>query len=235
MCTLFSKKSTLCLFATLLLTIGNTYSQDITPAEDEAIVKVTVSSIDGKPRKKDEITFISAKSGKTFKTITNTDGKSMILLKKADKYDVYYNNLNEKEKVQQFEIPQSEGKYTLNLSLKYDPPRTITLKNVFFDTGKASLRSESYAALNDLFDALKMKPEMIVEIAGHTDNVGSKSANQQLSEQRAVSVKKYLTQKGIDSKRIIAKGYGDTEAVADNDSNDGRQQNRRTEVRIVSE
>ncbi|MFZ4398986.1 MAG: OmpA family protein [Bacteroidales bacterium] len=223
------------LFLIFLLNFSICFSQNQSPAEDEAIVKVTVSSIDGIPRKNDEITFISNKSGKTFKIITDAIGKSVIMLKKADKYDVYYNNLNEKEKVQQFEIPKSEGKYTLNLTLKYDPPRTITLKNVFFDTGKASLRTESFSALNDLFDALKLKSTMVIEISGHTDNVGNKTANLQLSEQRAISVKNYLTKKGIDGKRIIAKGYGDTEAVAENDTEEGRQQNRRTEVRIISE
>jgi len=89
--------------------------------------------------------------------------------------------------------------------------------------------------LNDLVDALKLKTTMVVEIAGHTDNVGNKTVNQLLSEQRAMSVKNYLSKKGIDSKRIIAKGYGDTVAVADNDTEEGRQQNRRTEVRIISE
>ena len=106
---------------------------------------------------------------------------------------------------------------------------------MFFDSGKAILKKESYAALNELYDALKMKPAMVIEIAGHTDNVGSKEANQLLSEQRAVSVRAYLIRKGIAANRIQAKGYGDTEPVAYNDSSEGRQQNRRTEVRIISE
>ncbi|MFZ4413139.1 MAG: OmpA family protein [Bacteroidales bacterium] len=233
--TFLTKKTMGCLLAMLFLNLGNAFTQNTIAADDEATVKLTVTTIDGKARKNDEITFISSKSGKTFKTLTDALGKSVIFLKKADKYDVYYNNLNEKEKVQQFEIPKSEGKYTLTLSLKYDPPRTITLKNVFFDTGKASLRSESFAALNDLYDALKMKSSMHIEIAGHTDNVGSKSSNLLLSEQRALSVKNYLIKKGIDGKRIIAKGYGDAENVAYNDTEEGKQQNRRTEVRIISE
>jgi OOP family OmpA-OmpF porin len=228
-------KYLLFIFTVIFLLPEFAKAQNSSPAEDEAIVKVTVTSIDGKPRPNDEITFISSKSGKTFTTITNTEGKSVIMLKKGDKYEVFYNNLNEKEKVQQFEIPESKGKYTLNLTLKYDPPRTITLKNVFFDTGKASLRAESFAALNELVEALKIKPTMVIEIAGHTDNVGNKNSNQLLSEQRAMSVRTYLIKKGIDGKRIIAKGYGDTEAVSYNDTEEGRQQNRRTEVRIVSE
>ena len=221
----------------LILIVYATFAgaQTLTPAEDEALVKIKVSTMDGKARPNDEIIFVSSKTGNTFKSISNSEGKSAIVLKKADKYEVFYNNLNEKEKVQEFEIPDSKGKYSINLSLKYDPPRTITLKNVFFDSGKAILKKESYTALNDLYDALKMKPAMVIEIAGHTDNVGSKEANQLLSEQRAVSVRAYLIRKGIEGSRIQAKGYGDSEPVAYNDSTEGRQQNRRTEVRIISE
>ena len=221
----------------LILILYATFAgaQTLTPAEDEALVKIKVSTMDGKARPNDEIIFVSSKTGNTFKSISNSEGKSAIVLKKADKYEVFYNNLNEKEKVQEFEIPDSKGKYSINLSLKYDPPRTITLKNVFFDSGKAILKKESYAALNELYDALIMKPAMVIEIAGHTDNVGSKEANQLLSEQRAVSVRAYLIRKGIAANRIQTKGYGDTEPVAYNDSSEGRQQNRRTEVRIISE
>lgn len=227
---------TITIFFLLLINIHfGVYSQNLNPTEEEALVKVSVTSLDGKPRKNDEITFISKKQNKTFRTITDNNGKSLILLKKGDSYEVFYNNISEKEKVQQFEIPESKGKYTLNLTLKYDPPRTITLKNVFFDTGKATLRSESYAALNELVDALKIKSTMVVEIAGHTDNVGNKTSNQQLSEQRANSVKTYLVKKGIKPERIIAKGYGDSEPVSYNDTDEGKQQNRRTEVRIISE
>ena len=191
--------------------------------------------MDGKARPNDEIIFVSSKTGKSVTSISNKEGKSTIVLKKADKYEVFYNNLNEKEKVQEFEIPDSKGKYSINLSLKYDPPRTITLKNVFFDSGKAVLQKQSYTALNELYEALKMKPTMVIEIAGHTDNVGNQVANQLLSEQRAVSVRAYLIRKGIEGSRIQAKGYGDSEPVAYNDSSEGRQQNRRTEVRIISE
>ncbi len=219
----------------LMFFTGFAGAQNINPAEDEALVKIKVTTMDGKARPNDEIIFVSSKTGKTFKSISNSDGKSTIILKKADKYEVFYNNLNEKEKVQEFEIPDNKGKYSINLSLKYDPPRTITLKNVFFDSGKAILKKESFVALNELYDALKMKPAMVIEIAGHTDNVGNQAANQLLSEQRAVSVRVYLIRKGIDPKRIQAKGYGDTEPVAYNDNSEGRQQNRRTEVRIISE
>ena len=106
---------------------------------------------------------------------------------------------------------------------------------MFFETGFSSLKKESFSALNDLVDALKSKPSLNIEIAGHTDNVGNHEANQKLSADRANVVRDYLIKHGIEPNRVIAKGYGETQPVADNDSPEGRQQNRRTEVRIISE
>ena len=82
---------------------------------------------------------------------------------------------------------------------------------------------------------MQLKKSMVVEIAGHTDNVGNKDANQKLSEDRANSVRNYLIKKGITTERILAKGYGDTQPVADNSTDAGKQKNRRTEVRTIKE
>ena len=76
---------------------------------------------------------------------------------------------------------------------------------------------------------------MEIEIAGHTDNVGTIESNIKLSKERANSVRNYLIKKGISAKRVIAKGYGETQAVADNLTPQGRKKNRRTEVRIIKE
>lgn len=210
-------------------------AQTQSPADDEVTVNLSVTDMESKPRKSDKITFTGQKSRKSWVTVTNAEGKSLIYLKKGDTYEVYINNLSNNEKVKEFDVPETKNKITLNLELLYEPGRTITLKNVFFDTGKSTLRPESFAALNDLADALKLKPSLVIEIAGHTDNVGSKESNQVLSGQRAQSVRTYLLKKGIDGKRITTKGYGDTQPVGSNDTDEGRQQNRRTEVRIISE
>ena len=76
---------------------------------------------------------------------------------------------------------------------------------------------------------------MIIEIGGHTDDVGDEDKNQALSEKRANTVLQYLIKKGIDSKRLTAKGYGETKPVAYNTTAEGRQKNRRTEVSIIKE
>lgn len=109
----------------------------------------------------------------------------------------------------------------------------IILRNVFFDTGKFALRPESSTELERLLKLLNDIPRIKVEISGHTDNTGSEPLNLQLSENRAKSVVDYLVKKGIESNRVMYKGYGSSEPVASNDTYQGRQLNRRTEFKII--
>ncbi len=110
----------------------------------------------------------------------------------------------------------------------------IALRNIFFATGSATLTKESNSELDRLVKLLKDVPKLKIEISGHTDNVGSESMNQKLSEDRAASVVAYVISKGISKDRLTSKGYGSTRPVASNNSADGRQQNRRTEFEILS-
>ncbi len=113
--------------------------------------------------------------------------------------------------------------------------QTIRLNNIFFETAKAELRPESFAELDRVVELLKDKPTMEIEIAGHTDNVGTGALNKQLSEARAKAVESYLKSKGIAAKRMITKGYGDSKPVASNDTEEGKQQNRRVEFTILKQ
>ncbi len=119
------------------------------------------------------------------------------------------------------------------LRIKIEPPTTFTLEDVHFESGKATLRKSSYDRLNEMVEYMKSKPSVKLEIAGHTDNVGSKQDNKKLSLQRAKAVKNYLVEQGIEEKRLVAKGYGESQPVATNETKEGRQKNRRTEVRIL--
>ena len=101
------------------------------------------------------------------------------------------------------------------------------------DTGSANLRSESFTELGKLKDLLTENPSMAIEIYGHTDNVGSDQANQTLSENRAHAVFDYLVGHGIGKTRLAFKGFGETTPIDSNDTEDGRQSNRRTEFVIV--
>lgn len=109
----------------------------------------------------------------------------------------------------------------------------IRLNNIFFDFGKATLRPESYAELDEVVNVLKNNSKMEIEMSGHTDNVGSDDANLKLSEERAKAVKDYIVSKGIAESRIISKGYGKTKPVSTNDNEEGRQLNRRVEFTIL--
>lgn len=109
----------------------------------------------------------------------------------------------------------------------------IRLNNIFFDSGKYDLLSESFAELDILYGLLKDNRNIKIEIAGHTDAVGSDSDNLELSKNRANSVLKYLVGKGIASDRIVAKGYGETKFIAPNTTEEGKQLNRRVEFVIL--
>ncbi|MCK5656345.1 MAG: OmpA family protein, partial [Deltaproteobacteria bacterium] len=93
------------------------------------------------------------------------------------------------------------------------------------------IRTEAYPLLDEVASILEKNPEMEVEVQGHTDNTGSATYNQWLSEKRAQKVKDYLVSKGIDSSRLEAKGYGLTQPVASNATEEGRAQNRRVELK----
>jgi outer membrane protein OmpA-like peptidoglycan-associated protein len=108
----------------------------------------------------------------------------------------------------------------------------LTLGDVLFTTGRADLKPGATGNLNKLVAFLDKYPDRSVAIQGYTDSVGTEDYNQRLSERRADSVKSYLTGQGIGSTRLSALGKGRSDPVADNDSEAGRQQNRRVEVII---
>ena len=108
----------------------------------------------------------------------------------------------------------------------------LTLGDVLFDSGQASLKPGAASTIDRLSNFLASQPDRSLIIEGHTDSMGSDSFNQQLSESRAESVKAALVAKGIPSERIVAVGKGEAAPVAGNDTSAGRQQNRRVEIVI---
>jgi OOP family OmpA-OmpF porin len=110
----------------------------------------------------------------------------------------------------------------------------IRLNNIFFDTDKADLKPESEAELKRLYDFLLSNPSIKIEIAGHTDDRGSDSHNQVLSQARVNSVIAYLLEKGIKTERLIGVGYGESKPVGTNETEEGRAINRRVEFKILS-
>lgn len=114
---------------------------------------------------------------------------------------------------------------------KFRVANKIVLNNIYFDFQSYQIKTESEEVLNKIFNSLDSNPELRIEIAGHTDNVGTEESNLSLSQKRAESVKKYLTKKGISSDRLETKGYGESQPLASNDDEEnGRELNRRIEI-----
>ena len=111
--------------------------------------------------------------------------------------------------------------------------KKYVLSNVYFDFNSSILNNSSREALNQLWATLNKASDLVVEISGHTCNMGEAVHNQILSTARASSVVNYLVKKGIPGKRLTAKGYGAAEPLASNDTKVGRKTNRRTELKIV--
>lgn len=176
---------------------------------------------------------LTAPDGAKFVTPeTDVTGYAEVLVPVGKKYDLVYLSLGRQDIAAQVPVPD-EPNQNIKLTLRYkrfsEPPRLV-LEGVTFDTGKATLRPESHAQLDRVVEYLTYKKSARVEISGHTDNVGSAKKNKTLSEDRAQACREYLISRGIDGDRIVARGYGDEKPVASNDSEAGRQLNRRIEA-----
>lgn len=156
-----------------------------------------------------------------------TAGKNYGIAVKADGYLFHSEN---------FDIPDGSAYNLINKEIELKNIAVgskIALRNIFFDVGQATLRSESNAELDRLVKLLKDVPKLKIEISGHTDNNGSASLNNSLSQERAEAVVNYLKSKGIAANRMTAKGYGSSRPIASNNTAAGRQENRRTEFEIT--
>jgi len=135
-----------------------------------------------------------------------------------------------------FDLPKGDGFNSVNKDIELKNIKVgsnIALRNVFFNTGKWEVKDDSYPELARLISLLADVPSLKIEISGHTDNVGAESFNELLSQRRADAVVNYLVGKGVDKKRLSAKGYGQSKPVDSNDTAEGRALNRRTEFEII--
>jgi len=229
-------KTNLTIFFFLFLLISlQIKSQQLLPTETKALMEISVTNFSGKPLAKETIIFVGTKNKSKISVTTDNSGKAKVLLPEGDVYDVKYRDFTEQVNYSQVKIPTELGAFTYQLKIKFEPGKVYTLKNVNFETAKANLTTNSYSALDDLVGALKDNPAMEIEIAGHTDNIGTDETNLTLSQERANTVMKYVISKGVSQNRLTAKGYGASQPIVSNDTEEGRKQNRRTEVRIIKQ
>ena len=208
--------------------------EPLKPTETKALLHVVVSDFEGKATADEPIFFESTNTGKTVQRKTDAAGKFDILLPKGDVYKIKYQGFLDEKESSTIEVPTGNGlaEATLTVQMESEANEVFEL-DVHYETGKATIRPESYAVLNDLVAALRRKADAKIELAGHTDSDGSPEANLQLSKDRAAAVRTYLTQKGIAGERITTVGYGETKPVASNATEQGKAKNRRTEVRMI--
>lgn len=120
------------------------------------------------------------------------------------------------------------------LEAKEDADKVLNLEYVFFETGSAVLKDDSKYELDNVVTVLNQYKDVAIEIGGHTDSQGDDGSNLELSKRRATSVLNYLTSKGITDERLQSVGYGEVSPVETNDTAEGREKNRRTELKIKS-
>ncbi|MBK8724125.1 MAG: PD40 domain-containing protein [Saprospiraceae bacterium] len=176
---------------------------------------------------------------------TDENGSFTIVLPAGKSYGFRVNKQGYLFYSDNFEVPYNassvEKPFTRTIFLRKIPEsksitvtKPIVLKNVLFKTGSSTLLEASYIELAQLLVLLKENPNIKIQINGHTDNIGSESANQVLSLNRAKAVYDYLIQNKADTNRISYKGFGMTKPLDTNDTEQGRQNNRRTEFEILS-
>ena len=202
------------------------------------VVKGIVQDAQTKKNISAEIELVDLKTNLALQKVKSDSlsGEYMAVLPNGSQYGLFINKKNYFFKSLTFDFSEKTdiGEKTINIRL--EPIRKDVkevLNNIFFDSGKADLRPESFAELDKLQKLLKQNPSLKVEISGHTDNVGKDSDNQLLSEKRALSVLEYLVKNGANVLNIKSIGYGISKPIVPNDSEENRQINRRIEMKIL--
>ena len=204
--------------------------------EKDALITVNVVNEKKKSQVGEQVTFESVTNKKTYAGVTKDDGKFDVLVPKGDKYKVKYKAFTSDADYTTIEEPNNPGELVeFEVTIQFELPKQYKLDNVYFESGKATLTASSFKELDQLVEYLTMKKTLSIEIAGHTDNVGTPEGNLKLSQDRSNAVRDYLVKKGIATSRLVPKGYGDTQPIASNDTDAGKQKNRRTEVRVIKE
>jgi len=168
---------------------------------------------------------------------TDEEGNFMITLPIGNEYALHVNRKGYLFYSANFSLPSTSTDSFFNLKIPLQPIEegaSIVLKNIFFDNKSFEIKKSSEEELNALIALLNENPKMKLQISGHTDNVGKKEDNLLLSQNRAKAVVNYLISKGIAATRLVSKGFGDSMPMEKNDTEQGKINNRRTEINILS-
>ncbi|MGZ3884262.1 MAG: OmpA family protein, partial [Bacteroidia bacterium] len=198
----------------------------ITDAKTGAVLEASIDLLDNE--KNQLLATFKSNSATGRYLVTLPAGKNYGIAVRKDGYLFHSEN---------FIIDQNADyiEYNKDVALKkVEVGSIIVLRNIFFDFDKATIRPESAGELDRLIKLLTENPTIKIELGSHTDSKGSDDYNMKLSDSRSKSVVDYLISHGIDAGRLTAKGYGETKPIDTNDTDEGRQNNRRTEFKITS-
>lgn len=219
-----------------LLTTAVLAQPDLKPNATQCQLNIVAANTTGAPRVGEQIIVTTTTHKEIYKDYTDADGRVSFLIPQGHSYHISFRTFEDKTDYTDLEIPNVDGALVYDFNMNFEvQKRVFTLHNVFFDSNKATLRPESSKALNELLDVLVHKPTMQIAINGHTDDVGEHDANMKLSQERAQSVVNYLIKNGANAANLRAEGYGETKPIASNETPEGRQENRRTEVKVLKE
>lgn len=201
-------------------------------------VKGVVQDAQNKNNLSADIELIDLKTGETVERLQSDakTGEYTAVLPNGSHFGLFINKQNYFNKSLSFDFSEKTDANGKVVNVSLEPIRKdvdIVLNNIFFDSGKAELRPESFAELDKLQKLLSQNNTLKVEISGHTDNVGKDTDNLTLSQKRAAAVVAYLVAKGANAANIKAIGYGETKPILSNDTEENRQLNRRIEMKIL--
>jgi OOP family OmpA-OmpF porin len=184
------------------------------------------------------VELIDITSGNVSQEISSDSitGEYTVVITEGKEYAVYVNRKQYLFESLNFDYKKSQNFNPLTLDIYLTPIKVgsrVTLNNIFFATNSYELEEKSLVELNKLINFINVNPKQRIELSGYTDNIGSVESNMKLSMMRAKTVYEYLISKGIKSTSISYKGYGANNPVADNNTDEGRQKNRRLEVKIL--
>ena len=228
------------LFSGLVFTVFAQTPTLLKPTETQALVTFIITDYDSIPESNATLKITSVDGSFKNEGSSNIDGKCDMLLPEGKEYRMTVVKFGIPFNFDGLlSIPNEPGLILFDQSLKIRVvkkyKRVYRLEQVYFDTNKWDIKKESEPALNGLLKTLQANPNMKIEIAGHTDDVGDDESNLRLSQRRADAVVQYLVSRGIAPQRLISKGYGERLPELPNNSEQGRARNRRTEVRVIEE
>ena len=194
--------------------------------------EIFVSNYNDDPISNYEVHFFDLKGIFLKKGNTDDQGKFLIEMNPGN----YHLKLMSGEIIKKeadIKIPELTGRkiyHRVRIHVLYEERTVFEIEDLYFEYNSSSILKGSYPILDRLYNYLDGQKDAKYEIAGHTDSDGTETDNLTLSNSRAVAVMNYLIEKGISSDRLMAKGYGESAPVSDNDTDEGRAKNRRTEV-----